>query len=753
MPTSFEIRITGQVQGVGFRPFVYTLAKNHNLKGCVFNNQSGVVLTISTNKNEASAFLEAIINHAPSVSVIQNTSLREVPYQAFDDFHIRNSEKEGQINLPLTPDFSICAFCKEEISNANNRRFKYAFTTCVQCGPRYAITNKFPFERANTSLASFEMCATCKEEYSNPDSIRFHSQTNSCMACGIRLQLVDKQGNIIETDQSKTTDTAASLISKGYIVAVKNTSGYLLCCSARNKKTITRLRNQKNRPNKPFALLYPNLARIKEDFTPSKREQQTLLSTYSPIVILNFDKNRIPLAIDAIAPNLNQLGVKLPSSALMQLIMNNLYAPMIATSGNIHHSPIISENKDAEQQLGDVADYFVHHNLDIQFPQDDSVIRIAGDIPIILRRSRGLVPNFLSDSYLNNKPILAMGAHLKSTFAFIPNNHIYVSQYFGNLDNYDVYKRLESTIDQYIALFEVLPEEILIDNHPQYQSSLLGQELANKWGARIQKIQHHKAHFCSVLAENNLFKSTETILGVIWDGTGYGDDGAIWGGEFFTYHKQRITRVTHFDYFDWIAGDKMAQEPRLALLSLVSDDNRRKIKHKFSDQEWKVYVKLLQNNTLKTASVGRIFDAVASALEITDYNTYEGEAAMRLEQIALEYKGNKPVNFLENSDGAKIPSMQLMECIFIELEKGTTKQRIAASFIYSLAHIITNIASENAIKIIACSGGVFQNSLLIQYLSTLTTNRAMLLKINRTLSSNDENISLGQLFYNQYIKD
>ena len=707
---------------------------------------------MTTSTEKAIIFLETVLKNPPPVSIISNHKFEEVSTQTFKDFSIVASATNQKINIPLTPDFAICNECKKEIKDVENRRYGYPFTTCVNCGPRYAITTRFPFERVHTSLSNFEMCTTCETEYKDPSNRRFHSQTNGCNDCGIRLELVEADDSKVTIDKQKILQKTAELIAEGRIIAIKNTNGYVLCCDATNPEVIEQLRQKKKRPNKAFAVLYDTIESVQKDFQLTGQEEELLTSTVAPIVILeNTKETRIATKI--IAPSLNQTGVLLPSSSLLELLMDVVKSPIVCTSGNIHGSPIISENEVAQSELREIADYFVHHNLPIQFPQDDSVVKIVEGKEIILRRSRGYAPNYLTDYIQNTSGILAMGAHLKSTFSLVPNAHIYVSQYFGNLNSYDVSERYEKTINQQLNVFNCMPKTVLIDAHPTYQSSIIGNKLARKWNAELVEIQHHKAHFASVLGEYELFDSEERVLGVVWDGTGYGDDNAIWGGEFFTYENHKIERVSHFEYYDWLANDKMAQEPRIALLSLLEEKNRCYIKDKFSEIEFDLYTKLLRTNSLKTSSVGRLFDAVTSALDIKDINTFEAEAPMLLENSAMTYSKSYYIDFLYNVDYDIVPSKLIIEALVKAYGKGFCKERLAYSFIYTLAKSVIKLSQKYNATVVACSGGVFQNSLLISILEKMTSIENIDLKINRKLSANDENISFGQLMYYQHIKN
>ncbi|MBO0343279.1 carbamoyltransferase HypF [Flagellimonas profundi] len=750
MPKTYKIIVTGRVQGVGFRPHVFNLATKFKLNGTVSNNEEGVIIYLTGDEDVVRSFYRILTEHPPKASKIKEHHLYEAQSQHFDGFHIVPSKKAGKLNLQLTPDFAICDDCKEEITNSDNRRYHYPFTTCVNCGPRWAITNSFPFERDNTNLDVFEMCDTCTDEYEDPSNRRFHSQTNTCSNCGIQLKLSTANGDILSAEHP--IQKTAILIKEGNIVAIKNTSGYLLCCEANNAEAIKKLRERKNRPSKPFAILYPSLTLLKRDLKINEIQEKTLTSPESPIVIIPKTNFTGDLALNELAPNLNQLGVMLPYSGILHLLAKELEIPIVATSGNIHASPIINDETMAHKELNGVADYFLDHDLKITNPQDDSVVKFSPkfNTKIIFRRSRGLSPNF--DTEIDtNKKIMAMGGHLKSTVAFLPNDYLYISQYLGNLDHFDVFDRYTSTVERFMKLFEVTPEVVLVDKHPGYNSTRHGIELAKSTTAELKQVQHHKAHFASVLGEHALFDNESGILGVVWDGTGYGDDAQIWGGEFFTYQNGEMKRVGHFDYYDWLAGDKMAKEPRISFFSLSNDTMQSEICQKFSKQEISVYNHLKKKESLQTSSVGRLFDAVASLLDLCNFNTYEGEAAILLENQITDYQLENCKSYVSEMVNGTVPTKELFNNLYLDFKTGKKKEEIATNFLYTLATVVLKMAEQWNIQEIAMSGGVFQNTVLVDMIKELSGSEYKLY-FNRNLSPNDENISFGQLMYNQHIK-
>jgi len=751
MLKTYKILLSGQVQGVGFRPFVFNLAEKYKIKGNVSNDENGVIIYASQISKLIQLFYKELLKNPPPVSNIISSRIVEIKPIKFDDFKIIHSTKKGQVNLPLTPDFAICDDCKNEFNDPSNHRFNYPFTTCVNCGPRWAITQSFPFERNHTSIHEFKMCRRCENEYILPSDRRFHSQTNTCAICGITLYLETSNSEKIHSKPSKIFIKTAQLLKNGKIIAIKNTSGYLLCCNAENETVVKKLRQLKNRPNKPFAVLYPSLEKLRNELEINEEQINSLTSTQRPITIISLQNYKGNIALNTVAPNLNQLGVMLPYTGILQLLANELNFPIVATSGNIHGSPILSNRKKAKDELQKVADYFLHHNLKITQPQDDSVLKYSFKYqqPILFRRSRGYAPNYFNAPLKSSEKIMAMGADLKSSIAFFPNHYIYISQYLGNLENFDVYNRFSNMVNSFIKIFEQQPRVVLVDKHPLYHSTKFGKEFAQKNKAKLIKVQHHKAHFAAILGEHNLFN--EKVLGVVFDGTGYGDDDAIWGGEFFNYEDNFIDRVNHLEYFDWLLGDKMSKEPRISLLSLASSKMDEILEAKFTQNELKTYNTLKQSNKLKTSSIGRLFDAVASLLNITDYNSYEGEAAILLENLITDYDVNLCKSYLRKTETNISPS-EIIKNIAIDIKSGESKENIVVNFLFTLANSIIEIAKINNYNHVALSGGVFQNSTLVDLVIELAPKQIKLY-FHKDLSPNDENISFGQLMYYAHIKN
>jgi hydrogenase maturation protein HypF len=750
------------VQGVGFRPYVYKLALEFQLHGWVNNTMDGVHIEFNASAEKAETFFNFLIENVPKLCVITEHNFFEVERKLFNDFEILQSKNIGPADLLLTSDFAMCPQCKNELNQSRNRRYAYAFTTCTHCGPRYSISRQLPYDRETTTMAEFPMCNACKKEFLDPEDRRYYSQTNSCPDCRIDLQLFDNHQRLLSLPQDKILDEVVALWKQGKIVAIKGIGGYLLTCDATNNEAIMTLRNRKQRPNKPFALMFPNLEELRTMVVVGAEELKELGSPASPIVLFKCKQTEKSAVIqNAVAPGLDQIGVLLPYTPLYVLLLQKFEKAIVATSGNVTNAPIVYQDEIALEKLSGIADYILVNNREIVIPQDDSVVKYSplSKQRIVFRRSRGIAPSYIN-GVLNfpKETLLATGADLKSTLTLMHEGNCFISQFIGDLESFDTQVSYKKMLDHFGQLFNAQPEVMLSDFHPNYYSTRLAESLASHLCIPIEKCQHHIAHFGAVLGENNLIATSEMILGVVWDGTGFGDDGHIWGGEFFIYHNFEFERFTHFEYFPFILGNKMPKEPRISALALCHQipTAQRLLKGKFSTEEWNVYKVLLKKERiLKSSSLGRIFDAVASLLGLIDHSSYEGEAAMLLENLAWKYIDAHGMNFknsyvLFNKNVPIIPTQNIMEGVLSDLKNEVDKSQIAAKFHYTLIQIIPKIAEHLNINQIAFSGGVFQNSLLVDMIHHFF-HKDLKLYFHKQLSPNDENISFGQLICYQIL--
>ncbi|MEM6768650.1 MAG: carbamoyltransferase HypF [Bacteroidota bacterium] len=739
------IRIRGIVQGVGFRPFVYQRAHAHKLTGYVSNGPEGVSIGFQATVEQAKTFYQGIIKEAPSIARITNHQIEEIDTQFFDTFEIRESQQAAINQVLFTPDYALCENCRKELQTPTDRRHAYPFITCTTCGPRFSIIQKLPYDREHTSMDAFSMCPTCEGEYHNPLDRRHYSQTNSCQECGIQLHLTTAIGEKLHFQtEEELLNHISTLWAQGNIIAIKGIGGYLLTCDAYHEDATIKLRQRKQRPGKPLALMYPSLESLK-DFHLSPCERKELANEVSPILLLR-PKDSLNLPRE-IAEGVGKIGIMIPYAPLFQLLLDHYQRPIVATSGNISRSPIIYRSED-EGKFEGIADYVLGNDREIILPQDDSVICYSPvyQQKIILRRSRGLAPNyFFQDLKLPDQNILACGADLKSSFSFLHEGNVFISQYLGDLSYYDTQLAYKQMLSHFQRVLGKQPTVILHDLHPQYSSTFLARELAEELNIQTYSFQHHKAHFAAVLGENELLESQEKVLGVIWDGTGYGEDGQIWGGEFFLYENKQIERETHLSPFPILGGDKMAKEPRLSAFSLCPEEEI--VRSTFSATELNIYDQLLQRATQTTASMGRFFDAVAAILGICDVQSYEGEAAMKLQAKAEQFSGTTEAYdvLLENG---QIQAAHLIQQILIDVKKGFAVEEMAFKLHLSLVEMIRITADYLKCEKIAFSGGVFQNALLVD-LMIQQLGKEYTLCFHRQLSPNDENISFGQLILYQ----
>ena len=750
---SWHLHVSGQVQGIGYRPLVYNIANRHGINGWVKNDRDGLHVKFNATEKIANQFTTTITeNSAPPNSRITEVALRQIPPLKFYNFKILHNAKAIETNLLITPDLALCAACQADTSNIDERRYVYPFTSCSHCGPRFSIIESLPYDRQNTSMKPFEFCSDCLSEYSDPTDRRYYAQTNSCPTCGIQLKLISSTNQVLSENTNQIIESILKLWDEGKIIAIKGIGGYLLTCDADNSETIHLLRERKKRPSKPFALMIPNTDQL-SDFELGELELSTLKDHTAPIVLLQ-QKDKM-LDYKGIADGLDRIGMMLPYAPIFKILLDKFKKPIVATSANVSNATIIYEDTTARTELSNIADFIVSNDRSIVVPQDDSVIAITSKEKqkIILRRSRGLAPTFINSiTNWSFETVLCMGAQLKSTFSLLHKQNIYISQYLGDLDHFGSLNNYKTVQKHLINLLDAKPEVLVLDKHPAYQSSVLGVNLSTTQNYKLHYVQHHVAHFSALIGEHDLINDSDPILGVIWDGAGLGDDGNIWGGEFFVYNDYQFSRCTHLPYFNLMLNDKMAKEPRLSALSLCFNNPiaQEKLKAKFTNQEWNIYSKLLkEKDQLKTSSIGRLFDAVASLLDIRDKQTYEGEAAMHLEVMARKFFNKNGYQEIPCYNDKQVTysnfsTVDLVSAILVDLNNGLDKTLIAAKFHGSLVKWIETVAMKKQCNKIAFSGGVFQNSLLVDLIISSLKNRFKLY-FHQQLSPNDENISFGQL--------
>ena len=749
-----KIIIHGAVQGVGFRPFVFRLADEMKLNGWVINSSQGVFIEAESNKDTLEKFVFRVRDERPPRSYIQSMEFSYLDPVGYKSFEIRKSKDEGDKTVLVLPDIAVCNDCLEDIFDPENRRYLYPFTNCTNCGPRYTIIEELPYDRHNTTMSKFVMCDECMEEYENPKNRRFHAQPNACPKCGPILELWNSDGEY----QSKENDAVIDvidLIKKGKIAAVKGIGGFHLICDARNEDSIKRLRKRKNREEKPFALMFPGIESISEYCEISEHEKRLLLSPESPIVLLK--KKNTGKNFDSCAPDNPYLGAMLPYSPLHHILLKGLNFPVIATSGNLSEEPICIDEKEALKRLNGIADIFLVHNRSIERHVDDSIARIVAGREIIVRRARGYAP--LPVRIKNGKEnIIAVGAHLKNTVAINVNNNVFLSQHIGDLESAESYNAFRNVIDDLNDIYDAKPKKVACDLHPDYIST----QFAEECGLEVYHVQHHYAHILSCMAENEI---EGPVLGVSWDGTGYGTDGTIWGGEFLLVKNDGFQRIGHLRTFRLPGGEKAIKEIWRTEIGLLYEiygekipvDLKPRLKKVLYARELDVIKTMLNKkiNSPVTSSAGRLFDAVASMIGITDYASYEGKAAMLLEFAIkdIKNKDSYPFNLIKNKTEDKkevyIADWEpMVKEILKEMKKGKESVgSISAKFHNTLAEIIVSVSKKVGEKRVVLSGGCFQNKYLIEKTINLLQKKGFQVYWHQRVPTNDGGISLGQIKY------
>jgi hydrogenase maturation protein HypF len=751
---TIHIHIEGQVQGVGFRPFVYRLANEEQLTGWVSNGMDGVHIEVTGDEEIIQEFLGRLKAERPPLAIVEQINTREIATVQYPDFTIQESDEKEVPRLTLTPDTAICDDCRMELAERSDRRYDYPFISCVNCGPRFSVIQKLPYDRPYTSMAPFEMCDACSHEYNDPLDRRFFAQIITCPDCRVPLHLYNNSGVQISDNQQTIIKQSARLVSEGKVLAIKCTGGFLFMVDARNSEAILKLRERKSRPEKPFAIMYPTMDKLLEDTNPTEKEKALLSGRISPVVLLKLERNSFDIKMDVFAPGLTNIGAMLPNNPLLQLIMDAIGHPVVATSANLSGSPVVFSNDIALEELPRFVDYILWHEQEITVPLDDSVMRVSEQgQQIIMRRGRGIAPSFAVDIHKNGKghSYLAMGADLKSSFAFLHQDRMYVSQFLGNMESYVAQKNYRDVQDHLMKMFDVKPESIVVDMHPTYFSKEIGVEQKKKYKIPVFAVQHHFAHFAAVMMEHGMIDGREDVLGVVWDGTGWGTDEQIWGGEFFLRKDNAVSRYAYIHPYAHIAGDRMAMDTRIPALSVFGDieEFNSLWEELFTPVELKLYRSLIEKKRRLTTSMGRLFDAVACLTGLAESNNYEGQAAILVEQHARAFQQSitEPVLGYLADDLIFSGSLDLsvmLRPIVMDVLEGASAGRIAYRFHLSLVQLIERVAKKSGVQTLCFSGGVFQNALLVDLLLEKMRNTHRLC-FHENLSPNDENIAVGQI--------
>lgn len=733
---SWEIHIEGRVQGVGFRPHVYRLATAHNLFGEVSNGPRGVHICCNGDEANVMTFIQQLLDKPPTMAVITGHRIKPIAFREYLRFSISESQVEGEAGLLMAPDFCLCSDCRRELLDPLNRRFSYAFITCTNCGPRYAVQSGLPYDRERTSMAEFLMCPDCQSEYESPEDRRYHSQTNSCPSCGPQWKLLDQQ--LVDTKVEEIIQVADAMRA-GKIIAVKGTSGYLLCCDATNDQAVGELRKRKARPDKPFALLVADLDTANSIADLSLQARKALSSPASPIVLA--PKKSSTKIARSVAADSAYFGMMLPNQGMSTLLVEAFGRPMVATSANLSGEPILSEGQ--EGIVAQLADYVLTHNLPILQAQDDSLVRFCetSQRRIIIRRARGMAPSIHPTMATPSGPdILALGADIKASFGLRSNGQYVLSQRLGELGHLPAQVEFKKALKRLGQLCSVKPNVVLTDLHPGYFGRMMAQEMADEQNWPLYEVQHHEAHFAALIGEQNLMAETEDVLGVVWDGLGYGRDGHIWGGEFFRLVDNSFSRIDHLSYFPQLGGENMGLDPKYAALAWAGDlpKAQQLLVGSLGKSQLHTLLRLRERARIKTSSIGRLFDAVSALTGICTTQQYEGQAAIKLEAAART--AYKRYGLVEG-----YPSSCLKQDLINDIGR-IPNELIALKFHQSLVDWMAEIAQNQGVRTIACTGGCFQNALLVDLIQQSLGGEFKLV-FHEHLAPNDENIAYGQIIH------
>ncbi|MBU3142776.1 carbamoyltransferase HypF [Clostridium sp. CF012] len=740
------IVVEGIVQGVGFRPFVYNLAKAFGLKGWVNNNSEGVYIDVEGFEEDIDKFMQALENNPPPLSRIGKITMKADKVLNYSNFTIKESEQSLDKITLISPDIATCSECVEDVLNLYNRRRGYVFTNCTNCGPRFSIIKELPYDRRKTTMKDFKMCKQCNSEYLDPTNRRFHAQPNACGSCGPELWIEDFKGNRLEIEEP--ISFAQNMLLKGEIFAIKGLGGFHLACDAMNETSVNNLRERKKRPFKPLAVMMKNIETVKKYCRVNQLEEEILTGIKKPILILD-QKESYNLS-EEIAPNQKTIGVMLPYTPIHVLLFSEKLKVLIMTSANVNGLPIEYKDDSARSGLTGIVDYFLMHNREIHVPVDDSVLKVINKQQIIIRRARGFVPEPFIYNDIRN--ILACGSNMKNTFCISKEGFLFLSQFNGDLENLETYEHYKKNIEHFKNIFSFSPKFIAFDMHPGYMST----KYALEYDLPRIAVQHHHAHVVSCMFENKL---EEKVIGVCFDGTGYGIDGKIWGGEFLICDYLEFTRVAHLDYIKMPGGEKAIKEPfRMAVSYLYKYLSINNIKKEVYDRIFELYgnkginiINILNSNIncTDTSSMGRLFDAMANIIGITDLVTYEGQAAIELEAISeMSIEDSYNYNVIKQ-DMYIIEPYEIIIGAINDKTKGLSGKIIASKFQNTIVNLTVSmcvrVRQDSDINEVVLSGGVFQNSFLLKKICCKLKHNNFKVYTHKKLPCNDGGVAIGQI--------
>lgn len=763
MITRVRARIAGRVQGVGFRPTVYRYATGLGLGGFVRNDPHGVTIEVEGDDQKVGAFFSQLTRQPPRQSVIAGIETRVLNARGDGQFDVIESSPAGDAEAHISPDLATCDDCLRELNDPEDRRHDYPFINCTNCGPRFTILRELPYDRDKTSMVEFDMCPSCDHEYHEPKDRRFHAEPNACEDCGPKLEWKNGRSDegMVDWSHSPVLPAIAALRA-GRIVAVKGIGGYHLACDATNADAVARLRKRKNRPHKALAVMFPDLATVRRYCEVNEAEEAELVSVPRPIVVLKARAAVKSSIQSSVSPDSRTIGAFLPYTPLHHLLLREFEA-LVMTSANLTDEPIVADERELQPLLGSVADGALLHNRAILHKCDDSVVRVHHERRIFLRRARGFVPNPARIAE-HSRSILATGGELKNTFCLVRDGQAFLSQHIGDLKDYRAYRFFTREIESWQKLLRITPEVIAYDLHPEYLSTRYAEERGR--GAQVSGsvtplligVQHHHAHIAGVMAEHGIRQS---VIGVALDGTGYGTDGTIWGGEFLVADRAHFERVAHFRPYRLPGGDQAVREPWRMAVSVLADEGLMGFARKSfaSDRDeacagkpgFETVLKMIASgfNSPLTSSAGRLFDAVSSILGLCHETTCEAQAAIRLESVADVRENNAyPFDLGMTSRPWRVDFGPTIRAIVEGLRRGLPVARVAGRFHNTIAAAVTRVCvhlrAEQGLNTVALSGGVFQNLLLLQRTADFLGSRGFRVLTHSLVPPNDGGLALGQ---------